>query len=291
MSSLSVRILSALVCLALTFGCSEDSSTPTGGGGGNGTPTPETLCAADRTNGDVYTVDPATGQATLLIDTFIDVSKAPENIGRVSSMAYIPQTGAWWLGTGGTATCDGCILTLNPSTGEATVLSQDGGQNHGIGVSGLAVNADSEIYTFCSDCRDEFFQIDPVTGAYTQLDDATGSGNRGNGTTFSSGGQLFVISDEVLYRVDPSDSAVTQIAEVTFSGFPAFQGNSQPIVSMTTRSSDGAVFAIVMDGGGQGNPTSSFLGRVNLTTGEVTHVGQNNVTLVGLAFIPTALIP
>jgi WD40 repeat protein len=274
----------------LIASCSDDDGPS--GPGDNNPPVDVTLVAADRANGDIYEVDPTTGEETLLIDTWTDVvMRVPESLGRVSSIVYVPATSSWWLGGGGTATCAGCILILDPATGEAVTLSSPEGAHHGGGVSGMAIHPDNgRIFTFCSDCGNDFFEIDPATGAWTQLPDAVGTGGNGNGTTFSSDGVLHVASDGHLFRVDHTDSSVDDLGEFTYTGFPAFSGTRQPIVAMTTRPSDGAVFGILLDGGGQGNPGASYLIRVNLGTAEVTNVGKSDTMLGGLAFVPTAIL-
>lgn len=282
-----------LVPTLFVVGCSDDDDPSGPNGGDNGDPpVAVTLCAADRGNGDVYTVDESTGEETLLVDTSVElVAGVPEDIGRVSSMVYVDATGEWWLGAGGTAGCAGCILTLDAASGEASVLSSPSGDHHGGGVSGLAIHPeDGRIFSFCSDCGDAFFEIDPATGEWTRLVDAVGTGGNGNGTTFSKDARLYVVSDGNLYEVDPDNSSVNDVGALSFTGFPAFAGSNQPIVSMTTRPSDGAVFGILMDGGGRGNPGTSYLVRINLDTAEVTNVGENSRILVGLAFVPDSLI-
>ena len=288
---LLLTLFLSLLPILFVAACSDDDD-PSGPGDGTNPPVDVTLVATDRAGGDVYTVNAATGAETLLIDTWVESApRAPEGLGRISSMVYVSATSKWWLGSGGEGNCSGCVLTLDPESGEASVLSSPAGDHHGGGVSGLAIHPDNgRIFTFCSDCGESFFEIDPATGEWTRLDDAVGTGNRGNGTTFSNDGRLFVVTDEHLFEVDYNDSSVDDLGELTYTGFPTFDGNRQPIVSMTTRPSDGAVFGILLDGGGQGEPGTSYLVRVNLATAEVTNVGENTAMLAGLAFVPTSLV-
>ena len=124
--------------MMLFAGCSDDNTANPAPE--QKQPEPVTLLAANR-NGNVYTVNETTGASTLFLDTWTDDSQGGTmDVGVVSSMVYVATTQKWWMGTGGQASCKGCISTLDPETGEASVLSTDGGQDHGIGVSGLAIH-------------------------------------------------------------------------------------------------------------------------------------------------------
>jgi len=277
-------LLFTIFALIVFAACSDDDESPHV----PATPVPETLVAADE-NGDVYTVDAATGADVLLIDTSMDNSGTIVDLGKVSSMVYAPAMSRWLLGTGGTSDCGGCIQLLNTATGVATTL----GAGVGEGISGLAINpADGRIYTFSSDATSgPMWEVDPADGSFTELfDNVETGGSAGNGVTFS-GGVLYHIGDDELYSVDPATGNSTKIATLSFVGFPAFQGSRQPIGSLATRASDGAVFGILKDGGGQNSTTATYLVRVNVATGETTNVGANTNLLDGLAFVPTAAVP
>lgn len=65
-------------------------------------PTDLVLVAASRA-GDIYYVDETTGVETLSHQPmWRDTLDVLQPVGVISSMAYVPQTGAWWLGMGGT---------------------------------------------------------------------------------------------------------------------------------------------------------------------------------------------
>lgn len=145
-------------------------------------PSPEfTLLAADR-NGDIYTIDEDTGAETLFLDMSIDDGAGgTTDVGVVSSMHWIPSTEQWWLGSGGRATCGGCIMIVPLSETLVVELAQTFD-----GVSGLAVHPTTEkIYTFESDGTNRIYEIDANTGAYTELFSGLGLKNGGAGTTFS----------------------------------------------------------------------------------------------------------
>jgi hypothetical protein len=277
-----------MFALVLISGCSDDDPTPTQP---KSTPSgPETLVAADK-NGDIYTVSTSTGADVLRIDTSTDNAGTQVEVGKVSSMVYVPSMSRWLVGTGGNAQCGGCIQLLNAATGVMTTLSSGEGYS---GISGLAINPNTgKIYSFASDTiTGPLWEVSPSDGTFTEVSaNVETGGSSGNGTTFS-GGILYHIGADELWSVNPTSGASTMIATLTFSGFPTFQGSPQPIGSLTTRASDGAVFGILKDGGGSSSGAIvTYLVRVNVSTGNVTNVGANTNLLDGLAFVPTTVLP
>jgi len=250
-------------------------------------PGPMTLVGADE-DGNVYLVNEDTGEATFHLDTSTDDGAGGSvDVGVVSSMSYIPQTDKWWLGTGGNGQCQACIQTLDPSTGVATTLHERPIRD---GVSGLAVHPTSErIFSFGSDSSQELFEIDPVTGVFTEIVDTLAVGWAGKGTTFSSAGVLFVVGEGELYTVDPDTGAHSLIGQLTLTGFPTLTDTKPDIVSMTTRASDGAVLALLRDGRRRDN-LGTYLLLLNLETAEATLLGETLTNLEGLAFVPTSMI-
>jgi hypothetical protein len=260
-------------------------------GGGDSTGPEEstamTLVAADE-DGHIYIVNENTGQETLFKQTSMsDGAGAMMDIGVVSSMEWVPSTSAWWLGTGGTANCDACILTLNATTGVATLLRE---AIELYALPGLAVHPSTgRVYVFEADGGCCLYEITAATGAVTEIMDTLSTGSSGKGATFGSDGMLYVAGANRLGRVDVNARTHQFIANLSYVGFPAFSGFQQPIGEMATRA-DGVVFAIVKDGGGNANTSKTYLARVNLTTAVVTNVGANTNRLDGLAYVPTSLV-
>jgi len=248
-----------------------------------------TLVAADR-DGDIYTINEATGADALVINTTTQNSTGTMvDVGVVSSMLYVPSTELWWLGTGGNGECDGCIQTLDPTTGVATTLQQ---VNSGGGVSGLALHPTTgAIYTWRSDATDELFELDATTGDLNSLFSSLAPPYSGAGTTFSADGSLYVIGGDELWTINLSSGATTLIDTATYVGFPAFVGSKQTIGSMATRPSDGQVFGILKDGGGNNSTQVTYLVTVNLTNAVITNVGAQSELVDGLAYVPTSLLP
>jgi outer membrane protein assembly factor BamB len=279
-----VRPLAIAMAVSLLVGCSDDDE-PTRSNGDTSS-LPVTLIAADR-NGDIYSVDPATGQETFLLDTTPAVPRGGADIGVVSAMLHVPQTGALWAGTGGNATCNGCILTIDPDTGVATELFDNSDETNGI--PGLTIRpSDGRIFMGEGDSSG-FYELDATTGDATRIGDNIASSS-GKGITFSADETLYLAADETLYSVDPDAAPPTdaEIGDFTLTGFPAFAGGFS-IGAMTTRPSDGAIFAIVKDDGGTGGSGPTYLARVDVATAELTNVGVNGVKLDGLAFVPESL--
>ncbi len=248
-----------------------------------------TLVAADR-NGHIYRVDEATGAETLVRSTSMsDGASGTMPIGVVSSMSWIPSTDAWWLGTGGSAVCDACILTLNSTTGLGTLLQQVTSLR---ALPGLAVHpATGRIYTFEGDSGGFLYELNATTGALSTVMSGLNEGSSGKGTTFSNSGLLYVAGDNRLTRIDVSQLTAQLVGTFTFVGFPTLVDPTPTIGEMATRASDGVVFGILQDGGGGGNLTATYLVTIDLTTAVVTNVGVNTNRLDGLAYVPTRLVP
>lgn len=277
----SSRFVLMAICAGVValVGCSDDEETTQ--------PPPPvmpmTLVAADR-DGDIYTVSETDGSDTMIIDTKI----GGNDLGVVSSMLYVPATDAWWLGSGGNATCPACIKTLDPDTGEATTLADNTPLLRA--VPGLAIHpTTAKIYTTEADGGSNLYEI-ANTGFATELTDSLRINSAGKGCTFSANGIFYVASSEDLHQIDIDPPDETLVGMFSFVGFPTFSETSQTIGSMATRS-DGVVFGILKDGGGRRNTSTTYLVRINLTNAQVTNVGVNTALLDGLAYVPTSMLP
>ena len=250
-------------------------------------PGPNTLVAANEL-GDIFLVDEDTGVATFLYDTQMsDGAGGTVDLGVVSSMSYIPTTDKWWLGMGGNSPCDGCIMTFDPSTLVATMLYQ---RPDGNGISGLAVHPDTDrIFSFPSDEFGDLYELNALTGEFTTVATTGYVGYSGNGTTFSSSGNLYVVGDSELYLVDIVTGAETLIGAVALTGFPTLQYGSPDVLALATRSTDGAVFGLLRDGNRR-NSAGTYIFLLNLDTAEAVLVGETTDLLEGLAFIPNSMI-
>ncbi|MDA0330051.1 MAG: hypothetical protein O2958_13725 [Gemmatimonadetes bacterium] len=245
---------------------------------------PMTLLATDR-EGTVYVIDETTGEATtLFVPTTASAGGDQVAIGVISSMAYSWTTEGWWLGFGGRSVCFGCLHTLDPATGRSTLLSDPSPTIRA--VAGLAVHPTTgKICTTEADGSDGLFELNAVTGALSTVAPIAGEPSSAKGLTFSNAGLLYIGGDDKLLTFDIANGVATNLGVPVMTGFPAGVTRSS-LLSMTTRESDGVIFAITRTG--RSDP--AFLATVNPTTGELTYVGERPELLDGLAFIPTRFI-
>ena len=271
------HVAAAFALLALVAGCS---------GGGNTPPPPdatvvpsEILIAFDR-QGALHLVDPATGVNTLKLATNIDGA----NLSVVSAALYVTEAGRIWLGMGGLSAipCSGCLLSLDHTTGAATVLSEPDVK----GLTSLARSPAGGFIYAASGKTSELWGINPADGAPQRIANFSEGVARGGGMAFDRNGVLYAALDLALYRVDPSTAVTTRVQQLTYNGFPT------PIV-------DGAVNSLALLGNTmyglifdrQDPLRATYLVTIDLATAAVTHVGPTASPMEGLAVVPGNLLP
>jgi len=273
------------IALSLALGVALAACGGGSSGNGGGATGPVTLIAFDR-QGDLHVVDPADGSSSEALDTFYDPGGGAVDIGRVSGAIYNPVTGRIWMGTGADGLpCGSCILALDVLTGEGVLVADNSPPMNAI--PGMAISGDNRIFVHEGD-GDGLFEVDSTSGEPT-LVNATTDGTSGNGVTFSPAGALYLASDETLFTVDLVSFDATEVAGLTKSGFPADE--SGEIVCMTTRPSDGKLFAIFKNGAGVGGGGDAYLVTVDPATALMTYVGTMTENFDGLAFVPTDSLP
>ena len=236
------------------------------------------LFAGDR-NGDILLVDQRNGAATPVLNT----SYTGADVGVLSAMVYRPQSHTIYLGIGGSSpSCPGCILTLNPSTGVASLeLSL-------CAIQGLAVAPGTgNMRMFACDT---FFSFDPLTATATSIVPNPTTG-LGFGLSYALNGTLYVAVGgggvSTLWTLDPVSGASTLVGSLTFVGnsvIDPFVPANGKIVSMTTHPTTGVLFALLNDGSGGAGPT--YLITINPATLVAKLIGQTQGGLDGLAFLP-----
>lgn len=257
--------------------------TACGGGGGGSGGSLYTLVAFDHL-GDMYRISPASGNDTLLIDTFYNPVNPPVDLDRVSSCVYNDTAGAIWLGGGGNGVCASCTFELDMATGEATRLADNAGVNLKAS-PGMAINSAGQIFVHQGEGTG-LYRVDNATGAATLISDTT-AGKVGNGMTFDENDVLYLATDSKLYTVDTTSGVATEVADLTLIGFPP--ATTGEIVSMSMRMTDNRVYAILKEGAGRGGGNSFFC-RLDLATGNVTYIAELFRIMDGLAFVPTAAL-
>jgi len=242
-----------------------------------------TLMATDR-NGVFYVVDETTGDATALFAPTADSAATMLGLGVVSSMVHVWSTDTWWLGLGGQSACFGCLHTLDAEAGVSTFLSDPSSTIRAL--AGMTVHPTTgRIYTTEGDSGGDLYELDSVTGAISVALVGINDPGSGKGMTFSNDGLLYIGGGNRLITVDIDGAGTVDLGAPVLTGFPVAV-TSSTIRSMATRESDGTVFVITRDG----RTDPAEVATMNLTTGELTHLGTNIELLDGLAFIPTRLL-
>ena len=255
--------------------------------------TPVVLIAADN-NGDIWQVNQSNGTVTELLDVFINVTS---NIGAISSMMYDAGTGKIFAGTGGEASCNGCIYTIDPSTGEATLFLDPAVY----AIPAMAIRSDGIIFANYEDDlgNNSLYSIDPQVAA-GNLIGTLDVWDMGHGLTFDNSNILNLGDRYGLGTVNQANAMVTYGSEYTFNNVTAFQEVNPDfrtnnifhnILSMDTRPADSGVFAILNDEDAPPEIGSyRYLVLCNLTTSELNFISEYNSNLNGLAFAPVNAI-
>jgi DNA-binding beta-propeller fold protein YncE len=272
--------IALLALLAPLAGCS-------GGGGGNppppppdATPVPADLLIAFDRQGELYILDPNTGVDTLKLDTNL----GGQNLGVVSSALYVSDAGRIWLGMGGAGNppCPACVLSLDHTTGAATMLAATDMK----GVASMARSPAGGFIYAANGNSSELWGIDPANGAPRRIADFSEGVARGGGMAFDRNGNLYAALDSALYTVNPSTAATAQVQQFTYTGFPAGI-NDGAINSMALLGN--VLYGLVFDRTDSNRPT--YLVRIDPATATVTHVNRNSSPMEGLAVVPANLLP
>jgi hypothetical protein len=157
-----------------------------------------------RGNNGLYSVNTTTGAATFI---------GSHGISDLFGLAYNPLNGTLYASqfSGGSG-----VYTLNASTGAATLLS-----DAGPGIGGMTFNSSLGQLIGTQDGTGDFYAIDPVTGAKTQV--SAGSGFIDDSDlVFDSGSNSYFLADYrgALFQYDANTFQRTQIA----SGLGAIDG-------------------------------------------------------------------
>jgi len=194
----------------------------------------------------LYQIAPGTGTGTV-----------------VGPISYI--VGAMDVAPNGTLFSDGLdlllnhdLLTLNRSTGAATLVAPISGIPFGLSANDFAFRPDGTLFSIYG--LNNIYTINTTTGAAAFVGHVGG-----NTIAFSSAGTLYLADGVSLYTVDQSTAAMSLLIALTFDS--SFGLSGTPQMHMTFDPSDGALYAIVYGNG------SSSLGTINIGTGAVTRIG------------------
>jgi hypothetical protein len=207
-------------------------------------------------------------------------------MGPIASMAWVPATDTWWVATARAAPCQNCIYRYDATADTARVVRQKIQEVDTL--ADFAVHpTNGRVYTFNRGSSGYLFRVSITDGWFNevlQFDE----GESGKGSTFWTDGHLYVSGggfDQVLTRIEIERAATKQIGPITYVGFPPFAGYSVRIPSMATRSTDGTVFALVLD------DDATYLATLDPTNAVVVNLGKTTPLLSALAYVPTRLVP
>jgi uncharacterized repeat protein (TIGR01451 family) len=270
-SGLGVRrfvfALAATACTALWLASAGSAATGdlyavTGAGGGAG--------CTGGTLSSLYTLDPATGAATLVGPIEVDSVQ----MRHVTGLAVHPSTGVLYAVAGDqTLDCSGfgdaTLMTVDPATGAATVVGNLGTGN----IPDMSFDPFGTLYAW-SENGDDLYTVSLADGSATQVGECF-CGTAQTGLAIDSAGRIFVKSSSELFRA----------SHVTGASFGSISLDQSPQNILAFDPSD-VLFT------GTRSSTGFTLQTIDMSTGVVTDIGSNTVTNIGaIAFDPGVVTP
>ena len=239
-----------LVCVSAAATASADTLyASTGAGGGVSCPT---------TLSSLYTLDPATGDATLVGP--IDVGG--NQVRHVTALAFDPTDGNLYGMMGGqesdcsdanTAT----LLDIDPATGDATIIGTQGEfPGH---VPDMTIDPFGTLYAWSEPGDDDLYTVNKTNGDATLVGEC-GCSTAATGLASDSQGALFMKDSGVLHRMSPFTGAITSDVFLDQSPNNLLAFDSGDNLYTGTRT----------------GPTGLQLQTIDQTTGTVTDVGDPN---------------
>jgi hypothetical protein len=233
--------------------------------------------------GNLYTLDPTTGIATL-VGPLVDSSGAAYGL---TGLAFQPGTNVLYGSTANASpTNSGDLVTVNPATGLVTDIGAFG---VGFTMADITFTPDGTLFGWHSAGNHSLYTINLTTGAATLV--ATSNINTrfgGGGLASSSSGVIFSTPDGTtnppgnLFTIDRTTGQAALIAPL--SGGPV----GDNVINAMAFNSQGILFGINTD---RGFPAATHLVRINTTTGAITDVGATPDNLDALAILRPAQAP
>jgi len=220
-------------------------------------------------------INPATGAATPI---------GPINFNACGSMDFHPTTGVLFAACNDPASGLQVLVTVNTSTGAGTLVGPL--VNTLFGNFDMSFRSDGTLFLGSFDnvvAVVSLFTVNTNTGLATLVGFIEPFAS-GNALSFQAG-TLFHASgfNLILNTINQATGVPTPVAALSFAGFPPqqlfFRTNA-----MDSNPSTGIMFAAVNDGQGGNGP--NYLATLNTVTGVVTHIGQSQNGLDGLAWQP-----
>lgn len=221
----------------------------------NATPGIGKLYGTDAIGGNLYTIIPSTGVATLV---------GAMGIGGVTSLAVDPTTGTMYASTGLDGTIPGALYTVTQSTGGTTIVVGSGG------TSNIDMDFDSSGTLYASTFS-SLNIINKATGAESPVGVPFGAGDM-TGIAFAPDGKLYgATTGGSLYTINKGSGLATLVAAV-------LDNTGAPVGKMTA-------LHFACDGTLYGGTSGGHLITINPSNGVFTLIGDSvSHSLGALAF-------
>ncbi len=208
----------------------------------------------------LYTIDPATGAATLV---------GPIGFTRVSALDFNPSNGVLY-GVGQDLLSNAVLITVNTATGAGTEVGS-------LGLGGLVSQdiafrpSDSTLFSYNFG---NIYTINTTTGAATFVHTDPNGFPLGDALAFSSAGTLYTADETDLRIVD--QTAGGTITHLVNLNYPISGSRAN---GMKFDFSTGTLYASAVSGG----PGTNYLATIDIGSGNVTEIGPTVAGLDALA--------
>lgn len=229
-------------------------------------------------DGNLYTLDPLTGAATL-VGPLVDAADSPYGL---TGLAFDPVSGVLYGSTANASpTAPGSLVTVDPATALVTLI----GDFAGIAstMSDITFISDGTLYGLAAADQHQLYTIDPATGIVTLVGPAGGLSHFGGGSLAARPGDNVLFATPNSSTDPPGDLVIVSAADgsqtlvAALSGAPLVDGTSI-VIGAADFSSAGVLFGVNIDRNGL-----SHLVTINTATAGVTDVGASANNLDALA--------
>lgn len=222
-----------------------------------------TSAAQSTLPSNFYSIDPATGAATLI---------GPIGFRSVSAMDFHPRTGVLYATGRRLSGSPNVLITINPLTGAGTEIGPLGSGN----AQDMSFrNSDAELFAYE---QGSLITLNLMTGAATVIGPVNGF-PEGNGIAFSPLDTLYYANANVLGTINQATGALTTVAPLHF---PAGLGSFPRVAAMDFKPETSTLFGTVIT-----DSNATYLTIINPATGDVIKIGQTVNRLDALAWSPT----
>jgi len=234
----------------------------------------------------LYTIDPATGAATLVGDTGESIT----------GLDFHPDTGVLYGTTTPNSNTGSSLITIDPTSGAVSVIGP-----HGVdeAMTDLTFAPDGTLYGWAEASSDDVVTIDITTGAATLVGEA-GVNSGGCALDMAPDGFLYLFGascsspldsdgENVVLKLDATSGVVTDTWPIITDAEWDCESGETGAYSAASHDDAGNLYGISNAGCGSGYPRRNLTIMV-LETGVPTFVGISLDYASGLAFVPGAVV-